>query len=111
MLKRDIGDYAYLLKKVVTEGGGFANYFFAYLLIWSFEDRLQIETNEEERFLLGSKTTAQIQIRDFKEELEMNKLSFDEYVDLFEMGESTLEEVICGMLLETADQRSEEHTS
>ena len=103
-LNGDIGDYAYLLKKVVTEGGGFANYFFAYLLIWSFEDRLQIETNEEERFLLGSKTTAQIQIRDFKEELEMNKLSFDEYVDLFEMGESTLEEVIWGMLLETADQ-------
>lgn len=103
-LEGDIGDYAYLLSKVVYGGGGFANYFFAYLLIWSFEDRLQIETDEEDRFLFGPKTTAQIQIKNFKEELEINQLSFDEYVDLFEIGESTLEEVIWGILLEIADQ-------
>lgn len=103
-LNGDIGDYAYLLKRVVLDGGGFANYFFAYLLIWSFEDRLQIETDEKDRFLLGPKTTGQIQIKNFKEELKINQLSFDEYVDLFEIGESTLEEVIWGILLEIADQ-------
>ena len=103
-LHGEIGDYAYLLKRVVAAGGSFANYFFAYLLIWSFEDRLQIETDEKERFLLGPKITAKIQIKNFKEELKIDQLSFDEYVDLFEIGESTLEEVIWSMLLEIADQ-------
>lgn len=103
-LEGDIGDYAYLLKRVVPEVGGFANYFFAYLLIWSFEDRIEIETEEEDRVFFGPKTTAQIKIKNFEEELEINQLSFDEYVDLFEMGESTLEEVVWGILLEVADR-------
>ncbi len=102
-LAGDIGNYAYFLNKVVYMGGGFSNYFFAYLLIWSFEDKIQIETSEEERFLFGTKTKAKIHINNFEEETTINELSFDDYVDLFEMGECTLEEVVWGILLEVAD--------
>lgn len=102
-LEGDLGDYDFLISKVVLLGGGFSNYFFAYLLIWSFEDRIKVKATEKERFLIGTKITADIQINDFERESEINQMTFDEYVDLFEMGESTFEEVIWGMLLEIAD--------
>lgn len=102
-LEGDIGNYAYLLKRIIPEVGGFANYFFSYLLIWSFEERIKIKTQEDDRIFFGPKTTAQIKIKNFEEEFELNQLSFDEYVDLFEIGESTLEEVVWGILLEVAD--------
>src|SRR5690625_518564 len=103
-LEGNISDYAYLISRVVPLGGTFSNYFFAYLLIWSLEDKIQVETREENRFVLGPKTKSKIHIQNLEEELEINQLSFDEYVDLYEMGKSTLEEVIWSILLELSDR-------
>lgn len=103
-LEGDIGRYDYFLSKVVPGGGGFSNYFFAYLLIWSLEERIRIQTVETERFMFGPKTEADLYIQNYEEEVERSQLSFSEYVDLFEMGESTLEEVFWAMILEAADR-------
>lgn len=102
MLAGDIGKYSYLLKRSVFGGADFSQYFFAYILIWSLEDKIQVETREVDRRFFGPKTEADMYIQNFEEEVEMNELSFDEYVALFEMGESTLEEVIWSLLLESA---------
>ncbi len=101
-IEGDIGKYAALISKVSFTGGGFSEYFFAYLLIWSLEEKITIETDEKERMLLGPKTEARLFIENYEDEVQMNKLSFSEYVDLFELGESTLEEVFWSMLLEAA---------
>lgn len=101
-LEGDIGKYAALISKVSFTGGGFSEYFFAYLLIWSLEEKITIETDEKERMLLGPKTEARLFIENYEDEVQMNQLSFSEYVDLFELGESTLEEVFWAMLLEAA---------
>lgn len=116
----DIGKYSAIISKIVQTGAGFSEYFFSYLLLWSLEDKIIIETNEIERKLLGPKTEARMTIQNYEEEIEMNQLSFKEYVDLFEIGESTLEEVFWSMLLEASghqeiagediEQWSEEHT-
>ncbi len=102
-LEGDIGRYSFFISQMVMGGGGFANYFMAYLLFWSLEDRITIETREEERRFFGPKVEADIFIQKYDAELDVNKLSFEEYVDLFKMGESTLEEVFWTILLETAD--------
>lgn len=102
-LEGDIGRYSFFISQMVMGGGGFANYFMGYLLFWSLADRITIETREEERRFFGPKVEADIFIQNFDAELDVNKLSFEEYVDLFKMGESTLEEVFWTILLETAD--------
>lgn len=103
-LEADLGRYSALISKLTYSGGGFSEFFLAYILIWSLEDKVKIEAKEEERFIFGSKTNAYLSIENFEEEFETNLLAFDEYVDLFEMGESTFEEVVWGMLLEVADE-------
>ncbi len=105
-LTGDMGRYAYLISKLSTEGGGFAEYFFAYLLKWSTEGKVQIETTERERFLVGPKTEATLFIKNLEDERNINILSFSEYVELFEIGEATLEEVMWAILLEAAEYRS-----
>jgi len=104
-LTGDIGRYEALISQLAYAGGGFSDFFFAYLILWSLDERLIIETSEKERFLVGPKTEAEMTIINYEEELELNELSFSEYVDLFEMGESTLEEAMWTMLLEAADTR------
>lgn len=106
-LAGDIGRYAFLISKLSTEGGGFAEYFFAYLLMWSSEGKIKIETSERERFLVGPKTEATLFIENLEEERNINILSFSEYVDLFEIGEATLEEVMWAILLEAAEYQPE----
>lgn len=103
----DMGRYAFLISKLSREGGGFAEYFFAYLLRWSSEGKVRIETSERERFLVGPKTEAILFIENLEAERDINILSFSEYVDLFEMGEATLEEVMWAILLEAAEYQSE----
>lgn len=106
-LTGDIGRYAYLISKLSVAGGGFAEYFFAYLLRWSSEGKVKIETSERERFLVGPKTEATLFIENYEEEKNINILSFKEYVELFEIGEATFEEVMWAILLEAADYQSE----
>ena len=103
----DIGHYAFLLSKLSREGGGFSEYFFAYLLRWSSEGKVRIESSERERFLVGPKTEATLFIENLEAERDINRLSFKEYVELFEMGEATLEEVMWAILLEAAEYQSE----
>ena len=79
----------------------------AYLLSWSIDQKIIIETREKERQFLKSKIEADIFIQNFEEETEANKLSFKEYVDLFEIGESTLEEIFWSVLLEAADDNGQ----
>ena len=102
-LAGDIGRYSFFISQVITGGGGFSNYFMAYLLSWSLDEQITIETREEERRFLSSKVEATIFIKNFDAETDANTLSFEEYVDLFEIGEATLEEVFWSVLLETAD--------
>jgi hypothetical protein len=64
-----------------------------------------METTEEDRPFFGPKTTSTMTIEDFSQELEVNTLAFDEYVELFEMGESTVEEVMWSILFEAADHQ------
>lgn len=106
-MEADIGKYSAILSKVSVAGGGFSEYFFAYLLLWSLEDRIQIETSERDRFIFGPKTEAKLFIRNFEEAVKINQLSFSEYIDLFEMGESTLEEVMWSILVEAANYEGE----
>lgn len=99
----DLANYAALISKLSPIGAGFSDFFFAYLLLWAEQERIQIEAAEETGFFGGTKSTATIQIANFAEEYEINSLAFAEYVELFELGESRFEEVIWGMLLEAAD--------
>lgn len=94
--------YAWLISKASLSGGGFSEFFFLYLVLWSKEERIQIDFHEEKGFL-GSKKKTTIQIVDFKEELAIDVLAFDEYLELYELNESRFEEVIWRMLLELAD--------
>lgn len=102
-IEGDVANYADLISKLAPAGAGFSDFFFAYLLLWAEQEKIHIEAHEEEGFFGRSKNTATIQIANFAEEYEMNSLAFDEYVQLFELGESRFEEVIWGMLLEAAD--------
>lgn len=102
-LEGEIGRYNFFISQMIVGGGGFSNYFMAYLLTWGFDKRIMIESREIERRILGPKVDADIFIKNYDAEIEVNKLSFDEYVELFEMGEATLEEVFWAVLLETAD--------
>lgn len=102
-LTGDIGRYSAIISKLVTTGGGFSEYFFSYLLLWSIEDRIEIETYERDRMILGPKTEAHMTIKNYDEEVSINQLTFSEYMDLFEMGESTLEEVFWAMLVEISE--------
>lgn len=103
VLDGDVGRYSALISKVVLTGGGFSEYFFSYLMHWAIENRIAIQTTEKKRRFLGPKTEAQLTIKDFTEELAINQLTFSEYMDLFEMGESTLEEVFWAMLIEISE--------
>jgi len=104
-LTGDIGRYEALISQLAYTGGGFSDFFFAYLILWSLDEKITIETSEKDRFLVGPQTEAEMTILNYEEELALNELSFSEYVDLFEMGESTLEEVMWTMLLEAADNQ------
>lgn len=104
-LTGDLGRYAAFISKLSPAGGGFAEYFFAYLLLWSIEGRIQIETFEKDRGLFGTKKKATLSIVDLEEETALSTLSFSEYVELFELGEATLEEVMWAILLEAAAYR------
>lgn len=104
-LEEDTAKYAYLISKISRIGGGFSEYFFAYLMVWSAQERIHIETSEEDRAIFGSKTKTRIYIHNFEEEYDLNRLDFEEYVELFKMGQSTFEEVIWGILLEAADRK------
>lgn len=106
-IEADIGRYSSFIKRVVPGGGDFSSYFFAYLLIWSLEDKIRIETKEKERMLLGPKVEADMMIQNYEEEWAINQLTFEEYVDLFEAGESTVEEVFWSMILEAASNNGE----
>lgn len=99
-LDGNLEDFSYLISKLSMRGGGFSEYFVAYLLIWSTEEKIKIQTKEEKQFI-GTKTRGGILIKDF-ETYQFDDLTFDEYVELYEVGEATLEEVIWGMLLEIA---------
>lgn len=102
-LEGELGRYSSFISQTILEGGGFSNYFMAYLLSWTLENRITIETREVDRRFLGPKTEADIFIQNFDAEIQANQLSFEEYIHLFEMGESTLEEVLWSVLLEAAD--------
>lgn len=99
-LDGNLEDFSYLISQLSMRGGGFSEYFVAYLLIWSTEEKITIQTKEEKQFI-GTKTRGRILIKDF-ESYQFDDLTFDEYVELYEVGEATLEEVIWGMLLEIA---------
>lgn len=102
-IEGDLTNYAALLSKLSPGGAGFPDFFFAYLLLWAEQGKIQIEPHEEVGFFGRPKSTATIQIANFAEEYAINSLAFDEYVQLFELGESRFDEVIWGMLLEAAD--------
>lgn len=95
-------NYSWLISKLSTVGGGFSEYFFLYLLEWANAGYIDIHVKEEKGFFADQKK-AEIEIINFLEEEEMNILNFEEYVELFELGESRFEELIWGMLLELAD--------
>ena len=67
--KLAIGKYSAIISKIVQTGAGFSEYFFSYLLLWSLEDKIIIETNEIERKLLGPETEARV-TRNYEEEIE-----------------------------------------
>ena len=69
-LASDIGKYAALISKVSFTGGGFSEYFFAYLLIWSLEEKITIETNEKERKLLDPKQKRAYLLKVMKQKLK-----------------------------------------
>lgn len=94
--------YAWLISKLSTNGGGFSEFFFLYLILWAEAGKIEIDYQEEKGFL-GSKKKTTIQINNFKDEQAISILAFDEYLELFELDESHFEEVIWGMLLELAD--------
>lgn len=106
-LEGDIGRYSFFLSETFYGSGGFSDYFIAYLLLWSLEERIKIETTETERKFFKPKVEADLFIQNYHQELEVNSLTFKEYVVLFEMGESTLEEVFWSVLLETADNQGQ----
>ena len=107
LLEGEVGRYSFFISQLFYVGGGFSDYFMAYLLSWSIDQKIIIETREKERQFLKSKIEADIFIQNFEEETEANRLSFKEYVDLFEIGESTLEEIFWSVLLEAADDNGQ----
>ena len=102
-IEGNLANYAALISKLAPAGAGFSDFFFAYLLLWAEQGKIQIEAHEEVTTFGRKKNTATIQIENIVEEYEINLLAFDEYVELFELGESRFDEVIWGMLLEAAD--------
>lgn len=102
-IEGDLANYAALISKLAPAGGGFADFFFAYLLGWTEQGKIQLRTYEDTSAFGRKKITAEMQIMNFAEEYEINSLAFSEYVELFELGESRFDEVIWGMLLEVAD--------
>lgn len=102
-LEGDIDGYNFFISQIVMGGGGFSNYFMAYLISWSLDNRIVIEMTEEERRFFGPKIEADIFIQNYNAETDINTLTFEEYVKLFEMGEASLEEVFWSVMLETAD--------
>lgn len=102
-LEEDIPHYAALISKLAPTSAGFSEFFFAYLLLWAEQEKIQIELQEEKGFFGGKKNKATIHIANFALEDEINRMVFDEYVELFEIDESRFDEVIWGMLLEVAD--------
>lgn len=104
-LAGDYGKYAALIRKVFPAAGTFTDYFFVYLLLWSKEDLITIETTTTERRLLRDKETSKMTIKNFDQEVELNTLTFAEYVALFKLGESTVEEVMWSILFEAADNQ------
>ena len=103
ILEAPYENYSWFIKRLSLGGGGFSEYFFLYLLKWAEEGRIKIQSKEEKGFF-GSQKKAEIEIMNFLEEEAVNILSFEEYVELFELGESLFEELIWGMLLELADE-------
>lgn len=97
-------NYSWFIKRISLMGGGFSEYFFLYLLEWAKEERITIQVKEEKGFF-GQQTKAEINIINFLEEEAINILAFEEYVELYELGESRFEELVWGMLLELADER------
>lgn len=98
--------YAWLINKLAPSGGGYSEYFMLYLLAWAKAGRIKIYS-EEPTGNFRKNEKARIEILNFSAEDAVNVLDFSEYVELFELGESNLEEVVWGMLLELADAKGQ----
>ena len=106
-LPGDIGYYTYLTSKVNMGGGGFSDYFFAYLILWSLEGRIRIETTETEQKFFGSKKEARLFIEDADTIGNESHQTFEQMIELFEAEQCTLEDVLWVMVIEAAYYKNE----
>ena len=103
-LKGSHENYSWLISKLSINAGGFSEFFFLYLLIWSEEEKIKIHNYEEKGFF-GKDKKASIEILNIEDEEINSLLSIEDSIELFELGESLFEEVLWGMLVELADEK------
>ena len=80
---KDFAGLAYLLQDI--HKGYFEDYFSAYLLEWSAQERIIIHTTEN-KSLFGSTFDTKIEIFHFKEERAQYSQSFTDFIDRLEMN-------------------------
>ncbi|WP_051912632.1 DUF2207 domain-containing protein [Carnobacterium funditum] len=99
---KDFAGLAYLLQDI--QKGYFEDYFSAYLLEWSAQERIIIHTTEK-KSLFGSTFDAEIEICHFEEERARYPQSFADYIGHLEMSSGeTYENGLWFMLLDASNR-------
>lgn len=99
----ELADVAYFLHQYSLNGGSFEDLFFAHLLKWSVEEKIQIETKEEKSFF-GASHSGKIEIQNFAEEAGQFEESFGTHVEkLVEKEEGSYESALWHMLIASAN--------
>ncbi len=99
----DFAGIAYLLQDI--DKGYFEDYFSAYLLRWSYEERIIIHTTKE-KSLFNDGFDTEIEILHFEEERARYPQSFKEFVDNLETNhEETYESGLWIMLMDASNSK------